>query len=302
MTMLRSPVNRALGILGLLALTTSLFGQTSGTTNRDNLDLRFQNGIVAVAEGKIITVDDIRREIAPMIPELQKSSRNEQEFNQRLEALQDDTIQALVDRVLIVKDFFSDEKRRIPASYVDNAVDENIINEFEGDRSKFLSYLRSRGLTLREYRRASAAAIDASLKPLMSRYIGDLSKRLGDLGFNGAVQILTSFGGVKMADEVAQAPIQLLQSGPSMAPVAGRFYTADDPGGDLIITDAGGTTYDVSLVREQDIIKTREYWIGEKFFGHVTGFPSVDVRSIGAGGGSIDVFGKGYLGITELRH
>jgi peptidyl-prolyl cis-trans isomerase SurA len=153
MTMLRTPVNRALGILGLLALTTSLFGQTSGTTNRDNLDLRFQNGIVAVAEGKIITVDDIRREIAPMIPELQKSSRNEQEFNQRLEALQDDTIQALVDRVLIVKDFFSDEKRRIPASYVDNAVDENIINEFEGDRSQFLSYLRSRGLTLREYRR-----------------------------------------------------------------------------------------------------------------------------------------------------
>ncbi len=141
---------------------------------------------------------------------------------------------------------------------------------------------------LREYRRASAAAIDASLKPLITRYIGDLSQRLASLGFKGIVQILTSFGGVKLADEVARAPIQLLQSGPSMAPVAGRFYGCDETDSkDLIVTDAGGTTYDVSLVREKEIIKTREYWIGEKFFGHVTGFPSVDVRSVGAGGGSI---------------
>lgn len=147
---LRTPV-ALLALTGVLALGSSLFAQSASAPD-DNLNLRFTNGIAAVAEGKIITVDDIRREIAPMIPELQRSSRNEQEFNQRLEALQDDTIQNLVDRVLIVKDFYSDEKRRIPASYVDNAVDESIINEFEGDRSKFLAYLRSRGLTLRDHR------------------------------------------------------------------------------------------------------------------------------------------------------
>ncbi len=140
-------------LIGALALGNSLVAQSSSAPADDGLNLRFANGIAAVAEGKIITVDDIRREIAPMIPELQSTSRNEQEFNRRLEALQDDTIQALVDRVLIVKDFYSDEKRRIPAAYIDNAVDENIINEFEGDRSKFLAYLRGRGLTLREYRR-----------------------------------------------------------------------------------------------------------------------------------------------------
>lgn len=140
--------------LGVLTLASTLFAQPSApTVPQDNLNMRFQNGIAAVAEGQIITVDDIRREIAPMIPELQRTARNEQEFNQRLEALQDDTIQSLVDRVLIVKDFYSDEKRRIPSSYVDNAVDENIINQFEADRSKFLAHLRSRGLTLREYRR-----------------------------------------------------------------------------------------------------------------------------------------------------
>ncbi len=140
-----------LALAGVLALGQALAAQSPAPVD-DGLNLRFANGIAAVAEGKIITVDDIRREIAPMIPELQSTSRSEQEFNRRLEALQDDTIQALVDRILIVKDFYSDEKRRIPVSYIDNAVDENIINEFEGDRSKFLAYLRARGLTLREYR------------------------------------------------------------------------------------------------------------------------------------------------------
>ncbi len=139
---------------GLLTLASPIFAQPAApSAPADNLKMRFANGIAAVAEGKIITVDEIRREISPMIRQLQEESRNEGEFNQRLEALQDDTIQALVDRVLIVKDFYSDEKRRIPSSYVDNAVDENIINQFEGDRSKFLAYLRTRGLTLREYRR-----------------------------------------------------------------------------------------------------------------------------------------------------
>jgi len=153
-----SPARTRLGLLalaGVLALGNSLFAQVPNTTAPvdQNLNLRFANGIAAVAEGKIITVDDIKREIAPLVPQLQRESRSEDEFNQRLEALQDDTIQSLVDRVLIVKDFYSDEKRRIPASFVDNAVDENIINDFEGDRSKFLAYLRSRGLTTREYRR-----------------------------------------------------------------------------------------------------------------------------------------------------
>jgi N-methylhydantoinase A len=143
---------------------------------------------------------------------------------------------------------------------------------------------------LREYRRASAAAIDASLKPLVAKYIGDLSTRLAELGYRGDVRILTSLGGLKAAHEAAAAPIQLLKSGPSTAPVAGRYYgrnLAKDDERDLIITDAGGTTYDVSLVRRGEIEKARDTWIGPELLGHITGFPSVDVKSIGAGGGSV---------------
>jgi peptidyl-prolyl cis-trans isomerase SurA len=119
----------------------------------DNLNVRYANGIVAIAEDKIITVDDVRREIGPLVPEIQRQSRNEQEFNEKLEALQEDVIQNLIDRVLIVKEFYKDEKRRVPASYIDNQLAETIITQFDGDRSKYLAYLRSRGISQKEYRK-----------------------------------------------------------------------------------------------------------------------------------------------------
>lgn len=118
----------------------------------DNLALRFANGVVAVAEDKVITVDDLRREIAPRVPALQRSARNEKEFNEKLEALQDEIIQEMIDRVLIVKEFKKDEKRKVPESYINNAIAEEQIRRFDGDRAKFLAYLRNSGLTYRDYR------------------------------------------------------------------------------------------------------------------------------------------------------
>src|SRR4051794_20133949 len=80
----------------------------------ENLNLRFANGIVAVAEEKIITVADVMQYIGPLLPQLRNDARNEKEFQERLEQLQDSAIQDLVDRVLIVKEFRKDEKRQIP--------------------------------------------------------------------------------------------------------------------------------------------------------------------------------------------
>jgi peptidyl-prolyl cis-trans isomerase SurA len=119
----------------------------------DGLNLRFANGIAAIAEEKVITVDDVRREIAPLIPQLQREARNEKEFNDRLEALQDDVIQQLIDRVLIVKEFRKDEKKHIPNSFIENRIAEIQTEQFDNDRSKFLAYLRGRGITLRDYHR-----------------------------------------------------------------------------------------------------------------------------------------------------
>ena len=141
---------------------------------------------------------------------------------------------------------------------------------------------------IREYRRASSTCIDASLKPLMSEYLRGLEGRLREAGFAGRVLMVTSNGGVLDAAAVAEAPIHSLGSGPAMAPVAGRLFAERDAGANTaVVADTGGTSYDVSLVRRGRIPWTRETWLGEPFFGHMTGFPSVDVKSVGAGGGSI---------------
>ena len=141
----------------------------------------------------------------------------------------------------------------------------------------------------REYRRASSAAIDASLKPLMARYLGGLTNRLAEAGFTGRVLCLTSQGGMVDAEALAQTPIHAVNSGPALAPIAGAHYNRIEDGTTeyAIVADTGGTTYDVSLVRGETIPWTRETWVGGAYKGHMTGFPSVDVRSIGAGGGSI---------------
>lgn len=154
---------RSLGIL-IALLPASAFAQTPPASPdapkaaakkaaADNLDLRFANGIVAVAEDKVITVDDLRREIAPRANSIQRAATSEKDFNDRMEALQDDIIQQMIDRILIVKDFKKDEKRHIPDSIIDNAIAEEQIRRFDGDRSKFLAYLRALGMTFREYRK-----------------------------------------------------------------------------------------------------------------------------------------------------
>ena len=149
---------------------------------------------------------------------------------------------------------------------------------------------------LREYRRASATAIDASLKPLMTKYLGGLTDRLKISGFNGRTLVLTSQGGMLDASDLAHKPIHAINSGPSMAPIAGRHYAQiDSDVPNVIIADTGGTTFDVSLVRLGRIPMTKETWIGQPYRGHMTGFPSIDIKSVGAGGGSIAWVDSGGL-------
>ncbi len=142
--------------------------------------------------------------------------------------------------------------------------------------------------SLREYRRAIAAAIDASLKPLMGQYFAGLTRSMREAGFAGRILVLTSQGGMVDVEEVERAPILAINSGPSMAPIAGlRITTTESAHRDAIVFDTGGTTFDVSLVRDGHVPFSHETWLGRPFQSDLTGFPSVDVKSIGAGGGSI---------------
>ncbi|WP_413098429.1 hydantoinase/oxoprolinase family protein [Streptomyces sp. Inha503] len=139
--------------------------------------------------------------------------------------------------------------------------------------------------TIREYRRSSAASIDASLKPLMADHLGNLRSDLVKYGFTGDLLVVTSEGAVLDVADVLDRPVLLLNSGPSMAPLVGAAAAPDRE--TVVVCDMGGTTFDVSLVEKGVVRHTREAWLGEPFVGHLTGLSSVAVSSIGAGGGSI---------------
>jgi N-methylhydantoinase A len=138
---------------------------------------------------------------------------------------------------------------------------------------------------IREYRRASSTAIDASLKPLMQRHLDEMAVDLRGAGFAGELLVGTSFGGVLSVEDVAARPIYSVNSAPAMGPVAARAYAPDER--NVIVCDMGGTSFDVSLVRDGYLKFTRETWLGERFTGHMTGLSAVDIKNIGAGGGSI---------------
>lgn len=141
---------------------------------------------------------------------------------------------------------------------------------------------------LREYRRGSSVAIDASLKPLMQTHLSDLQADLREEGYRGEILISTTIGGCLDIDSVIAHPIHTVRSGPAMGPVAGRHYAKlEKKTESVLVVDTGGTTFDVSLVRDGGISITQETWIGERFTGHMLGIPAVDARSVGSGGGSI---------------
>lgn len=151
---------------------------------------------------------------------------------------------------------------------------------------------------IREYRRASSTAIDASLKPLMQDYLSSMERDLRAAGLKGHIFVATSFGGAWRPAEVVERPIYSVGSGPSMAPVAAVAYGREellDEARELIVCDTGGTTFDVGLVSGGEISYAAETWLGGRWVGHITGIRAVDVKSIGAGGGSIVWIDSGGL-------
>jgi N-methylhydantoinase A len=158
---------------------------------------------------------------------------------------------------------------------------------------------------IREYRRASATAIDASLKPLISDYLARLEASLRDSGFDAEILCASCTGTMLPLADVAAAPIHAVQSGPALAPLAAIKVAAGaaadgsrGAGGEsesIVVLDVGGTSSDVTVVDRGELPLTSEFWLGERFSGHLLGLPAVEVKSIGAGGGSIAWLDAGGL-------
>lgn len=109
------------------------------------------NGIAAIAEGKIITLEELRREVEPVVPRLRAQARTEEEFAKSINQVSREILQNLIDRILIVQSA-KKEGLLIPPSYIDQEYEEILSRDFGGDRSRMLSYLKTQGLTPRQFR------------------------------------------------------------------------------------------------------------------------------------------------------
>jgi len=134
-----------------------------------------------------------------------------------------------------------------------------------------------------EYERASSTVINAMLGPVCGRYIGRLIDALAQRGFAGKFLFMQSNGGLASPAMVADRPIVLLESGPAGGVSAAIRNCEKGELRNAILGDMGGTTFDVSLIRDfRPEIRNKSL-----LHTYAVRSPSIDIDSVGAGGGSI---------------
>jgi N-methylhydantoinase A len=135
-----------------------------------------------------------------------------------------------------------------------------------------------------EHERFSTAVINAALAPKIGSYVGRLGDRLADMGYDGDVLMLHSGGGVMTARVASRYSARLAASGIVAGAIAARHVGKLAGFENVIGLDMGGTSTDISLVYGGEL-RTGTEWSVE--YGYPICFPSVEVLTIGAGGGSL---------------
>ncbi|MGE0724947.1 MAG: hydantoinase/oxoprolinase family protein [Alphaproteobacteria bacterium] len=141
----------------------------------------------------------------------------------------------------------------------------------------------------REFERFSTTALNAYVAPRMRRYLGSLRERLSAKGYARPVAIMTSNGGTLPSEAIERRPVGSMLSGPAAGVIAATFV-GKAVGFDRIITyDMGGTSTDVSLIKDGAFAMT-----GDGTVGYLPNkVMQIDIHTIGAGGGSIASVGDG---------
>jgi N-methylhydantoinase A len=144
----------------------------------------------------------------------------------------------------------------------------------------------------KEYERASTTIADAYLKPRIGPYLERMRRRFADAGLTQSVVVIKSNGGEMTLPAAAAAPIHMTVSGPSGGVIGARFL-AQAAGIDHVVTlDMGGTSTDVSTI----LAGRESFTTGfEIEWGIPIQVPMIDIRTIGAGGGSLAWIDKGGL-------
>jgi N-methylhydantoinase A len=142
-----------------------------------------------------------------------------------------------------------------------------------------------------EYERMATTALNSYLAPKVVSYLDQIEELLRRRGFKGTFSVLNSAGGVMPVAEAADRPVVLVTSGPTGG-VLGSLHLAKQLGhANVITTDMGGTSFDVGLIVDGKPILSTNHEAGGF---HIT-TPMVEIRTIGAGGGSIAQIEGGLL-------
>lgn len=136
---------------------------------------------------------------------------------------------------------------------------------------------------LREYERTITTVANAAVQPQVRRYVANLEGQLRDSGVSGSLSILRSDGGLVSAAVASDNPVNLLLSGPAGGVTGAAWVAAQTGYRNFLTFDMGGTSTDVALVEDLTPRIGRETTVGDLKVRAT----SVDVRTVGAGGGSI---------------
>lgn len=136
----------------------------------------------------------------------------------------------------------------------------------------------------REYERGVTAAVNASVQPVLDRYLSRLRKELGAKGFDRDLLVMQGNGGTISSQLIAEAAVNTVMSGPASGVMAAAYTGRASGHPNLITYDMGGTSTDVGLIENAVPQVSGELELEYALPIHV---PMVDVHTIGAGGGSI---------------
>ena len=135
----------------------------------------------------------------------------------------------------------------------------------------------------REFECTSTTVLNAYIQPQFENYIAQLSQRLRSDGYSAPLAMMQSNGGVVAADRAATRPVTTLESGPAGGVIGAEALARGMRINNLICFDVGGTTVDVALIDDGEIIERAQSKVARR---PVMG-PTIDITSVGAGGGSI---------------
>jgi N-methylhydantoinase A len=144
---------------------------------------------------------------------------------------------------------------------------------------------------LRYYERTSTTVLNAAVGPLLTGYLERLTARLAEARFGGVLLVMQSNGGVSAPEIVAKRAATTLLSGPAAGPVAGRHLMSRHGEDSYITIDMGGTSFEASLVRGGVPAVTT----GAQVNRFAMALPTMDIKTIGAGGGSMAWIDAGGL-------